>query len=118
MTRSEVRSRRYQQIYAVVRQIPVGKVATYGQVATLAGIPGHARQVGYALYRVALDDDIPWQRVVNAQGRISYSCRRQGSDDLQHHLLATEGIAFNPSGQINLRQFGWQPDDQADAVDP
>lgn len=110
MTRSEGRSPCYEQIYTVVRQIPTGKVATYGQVAVLAGIPGHARQVGYALYRVALDADIPWQRVVNAQGRISYSAQRLGSDDLQHHLLAAEGVTFNSSGQINLQQYGWQPE--------
>ncbi len=100
---------RYEQIYRVVRQIPPSKVATYGQVAALAGIPRHARQVGYALYRVALGSDIPWQRVVNAQGRISYSPFREGNDDFQQQLLIDEGIVFDQDGKIDLEQYQWQP---------
>jgi methylated-DNA-protein-cysteine methyltransferase related protein len=100
---------RYEQIYQVVRQIPPGKVATYGQVAALAGIPRHARQVGYALFRVAPGSDIPWQRVVNAQGKISYSPFREGNDDFQQQLLIDEGITFDQDGKINLRQYQWQP---------
>ncbi|MBD2103393.1 MGMT family protein [Leptolyngbya sp. FACHB-261] len=99
----------YEQIYAVVRLIPLGKVATYGQIATLAGLPGHARQVGYALFRVAPGADVPWQRVVNSRGEISYSALRHGSDDIQRLLLEEEGIQFNPNGRIDLRHYGWQP---------
>ncbi len=63
----------YDQIYAVVRQIPEGQVATYGQVAELAGLGGKARLVGYALYRVDMrSSDIPWHRVINAKGKISH----------------------------------------------
>ncbi len=63
----------YDQIYAVVRQIPEGQVATYGQVAELAGLGGKARLVGYALYRVDMrSSDIPWHRVINAKGEISH----------------------------------------------
>ena len=61
----------YERIYAVVRQIPRGKIASYGQVAELAGLEGHARQVGYALHATPDAIDIPWQRVVNAKGEIS-----------------------------------------------
>lgn len=101
----------YQQIFERVRQIPAGRVATYGQVARWAGYPGYARQVGYALYRLLdQDSDVPWQRVVNAKGEISYSPLRYGSDDLQRVLLEQEGIEFNPQGQIDLERFGWQPD--------
>jgi alkylated DNA nucleotide flippase Atl1 len=60
---------KYTRIYDVVRRIPWGKVATYGQVADLAGLYGKARLVGYALYQVPLESDVPWQRVVNARGR-------------------------------------------------
>ncbi|MEO0684385.1 MAG: MGMT family protein, partial [Cyanobacteria bacterium J06649_11] len=69
----------YDLIYNTVRQIPAGKVATYGQIAAKAGIHGKARLVGYAMFRVdtALDD-IPWHRVINAKGEISYSSLREG----------------------------------------
>ncbi len=98
----------YDRIYAVVRQIPVGKVATYGQVAELAGLIGKPRVVGYALYKVAPDDNIPWQRVINAKGEISTSAFRDGSDDLQRVLLEEEGIEFD-GNKINLGKYRWQP---------
>ena len=98
----------YDLIYAVVRQIPVGKVATYGQVAELAGLIGKPRVVGYALYKVAPEDDIPWQRVINAKGEISTSAFRDGSDDLQRVLLEDEGIEFE-GNKINLSKYRWQP---------
>ncbi|MBW4553756.1 MAG: MGMT family protein [Aphanocapsa sp. GSE-SYN-MK-11-07L] len=101
----------YEQIYRVVCQIPRGQVATYGQVAALAGIPRHARQVGYALYQVAPSSDIPWQRVVNAQGKISYSPFREGNDDFQQQLLIDEGVVFDPDGKIDLQEYQWQPTD-------
>lgn len=103
----------YDRIYEVVRQIPYGKVATYGQVAVLANLPGQARLVGYALYRVEQrSNDIPWQRVVNAKGEISYSNQRYGADDLQRSLLEAEGIQFTPSGKIDFREYLWQPEDE------
>jgi methylated-DNA-protein-cysteine methyltransferase related protein len=100
---------RYQQIYDVVRKVPIGKVLTYGQVAELAGLYGKARLVGYALFRVELESDIPWQRVVNAQGEISYSEARGGGDYLQKTLLEGEGIEFKPNNSINLKKYRWQP---------
>lgn len=104
-------SRLYQQIYAVVRQIPPGQVATYGQVAELAGLIGKPRLVGYALYRIApQQDDIPWQRVVNAKGQVSHSVMRNGSDYLQQALLEAEGIEFNAQGKLDLGRYRWRPD--------
>jgi methylated-DNA-protein-cysteine methyltransferase related protein len=101
----------YQQIYDLVKQIPPGKVATYGQIANLLGLYGHARQVGYALFRVAPELEVPWQRVVNAQGKVSRSASRLGNDDLQQQLLEDEGLIFNPEGKIiNLNHHLWQPD--------
>lgn len=98
----------YETIFEVVRQIPPGRVATYGQVARWAGYPGYARQVGYALYRL-LDHttDVPWQRVINAKGQISYSPLRYGSDEQQRVLLEQEGVEFHQD-QIDLKRFGWQ----------
>ena len=61
----------YSRIYAVVRRIPRGRVATYGQVAELAGLPGHARQVGYALHALPRGTTVPWHRVLNARGALS-----------------------------------------------
>lgn len=103
------RSHLYEQIYQIVALIPPGKVATYGQIAELLGLFGRARQVGYALFRVAPDSKIPWHRVINAQGKISYSGRRQGSDDLQRLLLEQEGISFDHQERVDLQRYGWQP---------
>jgi methylated-DNA-protein-cysteine methyltransferase related protein len=99
----------YNLIYQTVRQIPVGKVATYGQIADLSGLYGKARLVGYALFKVEIDRDIPWHRVINSKGEISYSSLRRGGDYLQKHLLEKEGIEFDSKGKINLRQYQWQP---------
>lgn len=98
-----------QDIYALVEKIPPGTVATYGQIAHLLGLPNHARQVGYALYHVALDSDIPWHRVINAQGKISTAPQRHGTDEQQRWRLEAEGIEFDPQGRIDLKRFGWRP---------
>jgi len=83
-------------------------VATYGQIAALAGIPRHARQVGYALH--ALDDgsSVPWQRVINAGGRVSPRCR-PGWSGFQRQLLEEEGVVFDSTGRIDLKRFRWNP---------
>jgi methylated-DNA-protein-cysteine methyltransferase related protein len=99
---------KYQQIYDVVRKIPRGKVLSYGRVAELAGLYGKARLVGYALFRVEIASDIPWQRVVNAKGEISYSIARGGGDYLQKTLLEQEGIQFTPTDRIDLKKYCWQ----------
>lgn len=100
----------YQRIYKLVEQIPWGKVATYGQIADLLGLFGRARQVGYALYRLGPDSAVPWHRVINAQGKISHSPQRQGSDALQRELLEHEGLVFNAEEQVDLKRYQWQPD--------
>jgi methylated-DNA-protein-cysteine methyltransferase-like protein len=94
---------RYERIYRVIRKIPRGRVASYGQIAKLAGLPGHARQVGYALHAALVA--IPWQRVVNAKGEISL-----GADggDRQRLMLESEGVEFDASGKIDLDRFGWK----------
>jgi methylated-DNA-protein-cysteine methyltransferase-like protein len=98
----------YRDIYAVVRRIPRGRVATYGQVATLAGIPGHARQVGYALNALPDGSRVPWHRVVNARGGISARAE-PGYARLQQAMLETEGVEFAAAGHIDLTRFHWRP---------
>ncbi|MGQ9865326.1 MAG: MGMT family protein [Pseudanabaenaceae cyanobacterium] len=100
----------YERIYEVTRQIPYGRVATYGTVARLAGLPGQARLVGYALFRVALPDEaVPWHRVINARGEISRSPSRHGSDWVQQARLVAEGVVFDHRGKISLTLYGWPP---------
>lgn len=100
----------YEAIYDVVRQIPPGQVATYGQIAAIANLAGKARLVGYALFRVPKDSDVPWQRVINAKGEISHSVLREGSDYVQRALLEDEGIIFDDNDKISLQRYQWRPD--------
>ena len=102
------RSETYERIYEVVRQIPPGRVATYGQVAALAGMPGQARLVGYALNSLPDDHDVPWQRVINAQGRISERGNPEW-EDFQRILLEAEEVMPNDAGIISLARYRWEP---------
>lgn len=96
----------YERIYAVVRRIPKGRVCTYGRVAALAGSPGAARQVGYALHALPDHTAVPWHRVINAAGRISL--RRGGGHELEQRFrLEAEGVAFDQAGRVSLERFGW-----------
>ncbi len=103
------RENRYQLIYTVVRRIPAGLVATYGQVAGLAGMKGCARLVGFALSALVDKSDIPWHRVINAQGRISPRSGGSPADFIQRLLLEDEGVKFDKQGRIPLRVFQWMP---------
>ena len=105
---SQGKSSSYQRIYAIVRRIPRGRVATYGQVATLAGLPGHARQVGYALHALSSATAIPWQRVVNAAGAISIRSGSGSGALSQRLLLEKEGVTFDARGRIPLRHYAWR----------
>lgn len=91
------------QVFAVVRRIPPGRVATYGDVATVLGSPRVARHVGYALAALR-DPAVPWWRVINAKGHISF----RGDvprGETQRDLLATEGITFSSAGRIDLKRY-------------
>ena len=100
----------YEQIYATIRRIPPGKVATYGQIAALAGLPRRARLVGTALREAPDSLDIPWQRVINAGGRVSPRGDLGVREGYQRHLLEEEGVVFSSSGRVDLERFGWDPD--------
>lgn len=99
----------YRRFYALIKEIPKGRVATYGQIARLAGLPRHARQVGYALNSVPAELGVPWQRVVNSQGKISRRAEFFFEDE-QRKLLKREGVVFGAGGQISLTRFQWKPD--------
>ncbi len=96
----------YRRIYRVVRHIPKGRVATYGVVARLAGRPGAARTVGWALSALPDDSDVTWWRVVNASGRISLAAHDHAAV-VQRALLLREGVRFAPGGALNLAVYGW-----------
>jgi methylated-DNA-protein-cysteine methyltransferase-like protein len=93
------------RVFAAVRRIPRGRVATYGQIAALAGRPGRAREVGYALSSLS-DTRVPWQRVVNARGEISLR-GDPGPSALQRRLLEREGVRFDARGRIDLARYGF-----------
>jgi methylated-DNA-protein-cysteine methyltransferase-like protein len=97
----------YKKIYAQIRLIPQGKVATYGQIARLADIPRGARQVGYALRVLPDGSDLPWYRVIRSDGRISFD---PGSAEfhIQQAILLTEGITFGRAERIDLSRFQWK----------
>jgi methylated-DNA-protein-cysteine methyltransferase-like protein len=101
-----MKNKLYQQIYAIVRQIPPGKVASYGQIARLVD-RCTPRMVGYAMHAIDPEDgDVPWQRVINSQGRISAHGDGIGTS-LQRQMLEDEGVVFDLSGHIDLKVFGW-----------
>lgn len=99
----------FDAVHVLVRQIPRGKVASYGHIATLLGHPHAARTVGWALasLRSVEDEDVPWQRVINAEGRISIRSLRHAAEE-QRSLLEAEGIEFDSRGFIDWQRFGWE----------
>jgi methylated-DNA-protein-cysteine methyltransferase-like protein len=99
--------RLYERIYEVIRQVPAGKVATYGQIADIVG-KCTPRMVGYALAALKPGLDVPWQRIINSQGKISL--RADGAESIeQRYLLELEGIRFDFNGRIDMEKFGWLP---------
>lgn len=108
MSESSRLSPSYRRIYAVIRRIPRGRVATYGQVAFLAGLAGHARQVGYALHALGKGTRLPWHRVINAKGEVSRR-RRPGEELSQRMLLEREGVRFDGRGRVALARLRWNP---------
>ena len=105
----------HQAVWDVVSQIPVGKVATYGQIATLVGHPEGVDDKSYRAFgprwvggaMAACPEGIPWQRVVNAQGKISV---RGGGAQNQNDILKSEGVEFDDRDRIDLKRFQWQSD--------
>ncbi len=109
------KSTHYSRIQEIVSRIPPGKVATYGQIAILAGMPGHARQVGYALHSLPRGSEVPWQRVINRKGRISLRAYPE-AEHLQRALLEAEGVVFDEEGGIALGKYQWRASDPSDQI--
>jgi len=97
----------YSRIYSFVKKIPRGHVATYGQIARLAEIPGHARQVGYALHSMPDDSGIPWHRVVDRMGRIRIPSNPLARS-MQRTFLEAEGVTFGMDESIDLKRYQWK----------
>jgi methylated-DNA-protein-cysteine methyltransferase-like protein len=97
------------RIYAVVSRIPRGRVATYGQIARLAGIPDQARLVGYALAALPDRSRLPWHRVINAKGGISLRSDEGPASIMQRIRLRREGVRFDDRDRVSLRHFRWRP---------
>ena len=93
----------FERVRQIARQVPIGQVATYGQIARWAGNPRGARVVGWVMHSITEADDVPWHRVVNSRGEVSL---RAGAE-LQRALLADEGVEFDAAGRIDLARFGW-----------
>ena len=104
----ELNLRKYDAILATVHRVPAGCVATYGQIAELAGLPGRARLVGTVMKKLPPDSGVPWHRVINAKGEISF--RGDGTSVTEQEiLLKDEGVVFGASGRIALAKFRWRP---------
>jgi methylated-DNA-protein-cysteine methyltransferase-like protein len=101
----------YRRIYAVVRKIPRGRVATYGQVAELAGIPGGARVAGAAMKTSKPADRLPWQRVIGKAGKLRgrIAIHDPVGAAVQRQLLENEGIDVGDTGLVALDRYGWLP---------
>ena len=106
-----IRAERDARFMDVARRVPRGRVATYGQIAALAGMPRYARHVGIALRELPDDSDVPWHRILGAGGRISPR-RRSDSHERQRILLEAEGVSFDEHGRVNLEECRWEPDDR------
>lgn len=96
----------YRRIYDAVRAVPPGRVATYGQIARIAGRCS-ARNVGFAMCSLDSDSDVPWHRVINSRGRVSVRSRGEPCR-LQRVMLESEGVVFGPEGSVDLEEFGWR----------
>ena len=96
----------YFRIWETVRKIPRGRVSTYGAIADLCKLYGQARLVGYALHNLPNGTDVPWQRVINSQGKISFP-KNSDLHDLQKKMLKREGVAFKGE-KTSLAVYGWK----------
>jgi methylated-DNA-protein-cysteine methyltransferase-like protein len=106
--RARVAASSWDRVYAVVRRIPRGRVATYGQVAALAGFPRAPRVAGYALYALPDGTPIPWHRVVGAGGRLSLARLSPEGALTQRMRLEREGVEFDPRGKVKMARHGWK----------
>lgn len=98
-----------EQVYAIVAQIPAGRVTTYGWIAKALGAPRAARQVGWAMHQNTRED-LPCHRVINRQGELSGGWA-WGEPTIMRQLLEAEGVQFDQHERVNLRRYGWHPEE-------
>ena len=101
----------HERVFAIVARIPHGRVTTYGAIARAIGEPRAARMVGWALHANHPQSGLPCHRVINRNGELSGRLH-WGDPDLMRHLLENEGIEFDAQERVNLRRFGWYPDEE------
>jgi methylated-DNA-protein-cysteine methyltransferase-like protein len=104
----DTRSGSFRLIHSIIAQIPAGKVATYGQIAAMAGMPRAARTVVWAIHSPA-EEDLPYHRVVAKTGRLAPE-HVFGGCDIQRDMLEAEGVTFLPDGSIDMERHLWQPE--------
>jgi methylated-DNA-protein-cysteine methyltransferase-like protein len=107
MAKTSATANFFRRVVIIIKKIPRGKVATYGQIAALSGNPRAARQVAWVLHSASDKEKLPWQRVINSQGGISLP--HHGGYELQRALLVKEGIKFDSEDRIDLARFQWRP---------
>ena len=101
-----------ERVVQIIRDIPAGRVMTYGQVAAAAGNPRGARQVVRVLHSMSAKYDLPWHRIINAQGGISTPSDREEKGGLQRELLEAEGVEFMANGKVDLGRYRWFPEEE------
>ncbi|PIC77375.1 DNA methyltransferase [Sporosarcina sp. P19] len=99
-----------EQAVAIIQAIPPGRVMTYGQVAAEAGNPRGARQISRILHSMSAKYELPWHRIINAQGGISTPENAEGKGETQRERLLAEGVQFNANGRVPLDTYRWHPD--------
>ena len=115
MNRMTEHDKLFDRIYKVVRQVPRGKVASYGQIAQIVGKGCHARMVGYAMAGTPEGSGVPWQRIVNREGKVSLPGE---GGVIQRMRLEAEGVVFDARGRIDMKRFGWQGPGRPDEPEP
>lgn len=108
MTNKEPKPNPTERIWHTLTMIPVGKVASYGKIADLAGVPGRARYVGYCLKNTPVGMDLPWHRVVKSNGQLAFPSGTEMAKK-QTSLLCAEGVTITNNGRVNMSEHAWQP---------
>jgi methylated-DNA-protein-cysteine methyltransferase-like protein len=108
VVRNAKSQQRIERIWAIVCDVPIGSVASYGQIAEIAGIPRGARQVGYALRQLPANSNVPWYRVIRSSGRIAFD-KGSGAYNRQVKRLMMEDVVIL-EGRVDMQQYRWQPD--------
>ncbi len=108
MVRNAKSQQRIERIWATVCDVPTGSVASYGQIAEIAGIPRGARQVGYALRQLPANTKVPWYRIIRSSGRIAFDKGSRAYNRQEKRLMMEDVVVL--AGRVDMQQYRWQPD--------